>query len=221
VLLLSLPLFFRLGAGERAQKASPVNAQLLIVTCLQEAAAAQQLTCARRRGIEPSTWIAELNHTMLVYLSGSIEFAADGGRAWRRQLTPFLQQILGHRVYDPAEDEKKSLSEEEAAHFRAWKTTDPERFRRTVRKIINWDLDLIEKQADYLICFWDGASARGAGTQAELTAAYRRGIPVYLVTELPASEISGWVLGCAEQVFGSFEELKAFLLATFGGKATQ
>ena len=147
---------------------------------------------------------------MLAYLSGSIEFALEYGKGWRRELKPWLEETLGHRVYDPAEDEKKNLTDEEVAHFRAWKTSDPERFRRTVRKIIDWDIDLIEQQADYVICFWDRHSA---GTTAELTAAYRRGIPVYLVTELPASEISGWVLGCVEQVFGGFDELKAFLIA--------
>jgi len=156
---------------------------------------------------------------MLVYLSGSIEFADDGGKAWRRELAPFLRQALGHRVYDPAEDEKKNLTDEEARDFRSWKVSDPERFRRTVRKIIDWDLDLIEKQADYVVCYWDRASARGAGTQAELAAAYRKGIPVYLVTELPVSEISGWILGCTERVFGGFEELKQFLGEKHGGKA--
>jgi hypothetical protein len=45
---------------------------------------------------------------MLAYLCGPIEFAADGGKMWRRKLTPFLHNELGHRVYDPAEDEKKA-----------------------------------------------------------------------------------------------------------------
>ncbi len=152
---------------------------------------------------------------MVAYLSGSIEFATDGGKRWRRDLTPFLAGTLGHRVYDPAEDEKKNLTEEEVAHFRSWKSSDLERFRRTVRKIINWDLDLIEQQADYLVCYWDLESARGAGTQAELTAAYRKGIPVYLVTEMPPAEISGWILACAEKVFSSFDDLKTFLLERY------
>ncbi len=66
---------------------------------------------------------------MLAYLCGPIEFAPDGGKLWRRKLTPFLRNDLGHRVYDPAEDEKKNLTEEEAGHFRDWKETDVERFR--------------------------------------------------------------------------------------------
>src|SRR5258708_32921341 len=40
---------------------------------------------------------------VFIYLSGSIEFAAGFGRAWRAELTPFLCGI-GHEVYDPAAD---------------------------------------------------------------------------------------------------------------------
>ncbi|MGA8410109.1 MAG: hypothetical protein WB680_23255 [Candidatus Acidiferrales bacterium] len=151
---------------------------------------------------------------MLAYLCGPIEYAEDGGRLWRRKLTPFLREQLGHRVYDPAEDEQKNLSAEEVAHFREWKTTDLERFRRVIRKIIAFDLDLIENQADYLICFWD-ALAKSGGTSAELTVAHRKGIPVYLVSTLPVEEISGWMLGCSDQLFRSVEELKEFLAARF------
>jgi nucleoside 2-deoxyribosyltransferase len=152
---------------------------------------------------------------MLAYLCGPIEFARDGGRLWRRKLTPFLRDRLGHRVYDPAEDEKKNLTEEEAARFREWKSADLDRYRRVVRKIIQFDLDLIENKADYVICFWDDSATSG-GTSAELTAAYRKGIPVYLVSELPTEKISGWMLACADQVFHSIEELKKFLLARYG-----
>ena len=153
---------------------------------------------------------------MLAYLCGPIEFAGDGGKLWGRKLTPFLSAELGHRVYDPAEDEKKSLTDEEAAHFREWKTTDIERFRRVVRKIIQFDLDLIENKADYLICYWADPAAQSGGTPAELTVAYRKGIPVYLVTQLPSEQISGWMLGCADNVFATVEELKAFLLQRYG-----
>jgi len=97
---------------------------------------------------------------MLAYLSGPIEFAGDGGKAWRRKVMLFLRDELGHRVYDPAEDEKKNLTDEEAAHFREWKKTNLERFRRAVRKIIQFDLDLIENRADYVICYWDTCRSR-------------------------------------------------------------
>jgi nucleoside 2-deoxyribosyltransferase len=129
---------------------------------------------------------------MLAYLCGPIEFAADGGKMWRRKLTPFLTQQLGHRVYDPAEDERKSLTEEEAANFREWKTTDVDRFRRVLRKIIHFDLDLIENRADYVICHLGDSAAAGVtsgGTAAELTFAYRKSIPVYMVTTLKPEQL--------------------------------
>ena len=153
---------------------------------------------------------------MLAYLCGPIEFAADGGKLWRRKLTQFLREKLGHRVYDPAEDEKKNLTDEEAANFRGWKATDLERFRRVVRKIIQFDLDLIENKADYLICYWDSSGAQSGGTPAELTVAYRKGIPVYLVAESPVEQISGWILGCADRVFASLDDLKKFLADRYG-----
>ena len=55
---------------------------------------------------------------MLAYLCGPIEFAEENGRLWRRKLGPFLREILGHRIYDPAEDEQKNLTPEEVSHFR-------------------------------------------------------------------------------------------------------
>ena len=152
---------------------------------------------------------------MLAYLCGPIEFAEDGGKLWRRKLAPFLRDQLGHRVYDPAEDELKNLTEEEAAHFREWKTTDLDRFRRSVRKIVAFDLDLIENKADYVICFWPSENAHSGGTSAELTVAHRKGIPVYFVTPVAVEQVSGWMLACSDQVFTSIEGLKEFLVARF------
>lgn len=146
---------------------------------------------------------------MLIYLSGSIEYAADSGKSWRAELTPFLR-ALGHQVYDPAADEKKNLADHEVREFRKWKTSDLPRFQTTVRKIIAWDLDWIDV-SQCVVCYFDEAAARGAGTQGEITHAHRSDIPVFLVLGMPVEQVSGWVLGCADKVFGSFEELrKAF-----------
>jgi len=155
---------------------------------------------------------------MLAYLCGPIEFAPDGGKLWRRKLTPFLHNDLGHRVYDPAEYEKKNLTDEEAGHFREWRETDIERYRRAVRKIIQYDIDIVENKADYVICCLgsDGAEAVSGGTSSELTFAHRRGIPVYLVTDAPVGEISGWILACADRLFPNLDELKRFLLERYG-----
>lgn len=147
---------------------------------------------------------------MLIYLCGAIEYSPDHGKAWRAEITGFLHE-LGHEVYDPALDEKKDLTEQEVREFRGWKQTDLPRFQQTIRKIIQYDLDWVEERCNALIVYWDEHAGKGAGTQGELTVAYRRGVPVYLVTKLPVGQVSGWVLGCASQIFPNFEELREYL----------
>ena len=157
---------------------------------------------------------------MLAYLSGSIEYSPDYGKSWRADITPFLRE-LGHSVYDPALDEKKNLDDTEVREFRQWKAADLPRFQKTLRKIIAWDLDWIEHKSDYVICFWDEAAARGAGTQGELTYAHRLGIPVYLVLGMPQGKVSGWILGCATEVFENFSDLKAYLRSQHEAKSVE
>jgi len=147
---------------------------------------------------------------MQFYLSGAIEYAQDKGKGWRAALTPRLR-ALGHEVYDPAEDDRKNLSDEERQHFRGWKATDLPRFQATARKIISWDLDWVEHCCQAVVVLWDEAAQRGAGTGAEMSLAHRRGIPVYLVAGMPVVQISGWILGCATEVFADFDELFGFL----------
>lgn len=157
---------------------------------------------------------------MLIYLCGAIEYSPDHGKAWRAEISSFLHD-LGHLVYDPALDETKNLTEAEVLSFRSWKGTDLPRFQQTIRKIIEYDLDWVEQRCDCLVAYWDQYAGKGAGTQGELTVAHRRGIPVYLVTELPVEQVSGWILGCATEVFPSFDDLKAHLAmqAALGAQA--
>ena len=147
---------------------------------------------------------------MLFYLAGSIEYSPDLGKGWRAEITPLLKS-LGHQVYDPAEDEKKNLTETEMREFRAWKSTDLPRFQQTVRKIIAYDLDFIERRCDAIVCYWDSYAGRGAGTQGELTFAHRLGIPVYMICGVPVEEISGWLLACASEVFTDFGSFRDFM----------
>jgi hypothetical protein len=152
---------------------------------------------------------------MLAYLCGPIDFPEEGEKLWRRKLAPYLRDQLGHRVYDPTEDARRVLTDEEIANFRVWQTNDLDRFRRVVRKMIAFDIELIENKADYLICYWDAETASTGGIPAGLTAAYRTGIPVYLVTPRPVEQIDAWMLGCSDQVFFSIEDLKEFLFSRF------
>jgi len=147
---------------------------------------------------------------MLIYLCGAIEQSPDQGKAWRTDVTRSLHE-LGHEVYDPALDEQKDLTEQEARDFRGWKQTDLPRFQQTIRKVIQYDLDWVEERCDAIVAYWDEYAGKGSGAQGELTVAYRRGLPVYLVTKLPVDQLSGWLLGCASHVFSGFEELREYL----------
>ena len=147
---------------------------------------------------------------MLFYLSGPIEYSPDLGKGWRAQIAPFLIS-LGHSVYDPAEDEIKNLTVFEAQEFRSWKKSYFPRFQKTIRKIIAYDLDLIEHRCDAIVCYWDHHAGRGAGTQGELTFAHRLGMPVYLICRVPIQEVSGWLLGCATEVFSDVESFLEFM----------
>lgn len=144
---------------------------------------------------------------MRIYLSGAMEYAPDHGRQWRAAITPFLEE-RGVEVYDPARDEKKDLTDEEVRHFREWKRTDLARFQATVRKIIAYDLDIIERRCDGIVCYWDEHCTKGAGTQAELTVAHRLGLPVHLIAAMPVEQISGWILGCSSRIYGSLAEFE-------------
>src|ERR1700744_4427511 len=155
---------------------------------------------------------------MFFYLAGSIEYSPDLGKGWRAEIKPALK-TLGHQFYDPAEDELKNLTVTEAREFRSWKTADLPRFRQTIQKIIAYDLDLIEQRCDAVICYWDQYAGRGAGTQGELTFAHRMEIPVYLICDVPVEQVSGWLLGCATEVFTSFDEFHAFMSNTLSNTA--
>jgi hypothetical protein len=158
----------------------------------------------------------QTTRSIRAYLSGAMEHAPDGGRLWRDETEAFLRDRLGHAAYNPARDVRKNLTDAELAGFRGWKRTDPVRFRAVIRKIIHYDLDILERDADYVVCLWDEWSQRGGGTHGELTTAFRRGIPVYMVTRLPLDGISGWVLGCCAEIFPSFDALQEFLLHRYG-----
>ena len=152
---------------------------------------------------------------MKAYLAGAMEYAPDKGCGWREEMSHFLQQELGHDVYNPCVEERIILTEEEWKHFRSWKTTDWKRFQKTVRKLIDADLHMLLHQIDYVICLWDQYSLRGGGTHGELTLCYFHKIPVYMVAHMPLSEISSWILGCVTEVFPDFASLKKFLRKKF------
>jgi hypothetical protein len=154
---------------------------------------------------------------MIAYLSGAMEQARDEGAGWRAELTQWLRTTLGHDVINPVEETRRLVEQYQAYDYRQWKTVDRPRFVEFVRKLIERDITALTREADYVICRWNADVWKGGGTQGEVTLAYQRGIPVYLVNELTWEELSGWILGCSTAVFSDFAGLKKHLIDVYAG----
>ncbi len=152
---------------------------------------------------------------MLVYLAGAMEHSPDRGAKWRKDISKFLLSELNHKVFNPCIEQSKILHPIEQANIRSWKSENLTQFRNAVRKIIKFELNLIVNGVDYIICLWDEFVLNGGGTQGELTLAHFHNIPVYMVSEIPTSQISSWILGCTTELFNDFEGLKKFLRKEF------
>ncbi len=144
-----------------------------------------------------------------VYLSGGMEYASNEGRDWRRMMQEWLACECACSVFNPnQESDRLFKTRYEGVDFRSLKHEDPARYRAIVSELVDIDCREIAEHSDLVLCYWDAAAQRGAGTKGELTIARYFGKPVYLVTTMPVEEIPGWVLGCTTRIFGSFDELK-------------
>ena len=149
---------------------------------------------------------------MRAYLSGGMEYADGEGMAWRKELQEWIEHSLGHEVFNPnVESDRLFRTRYQGIDFRKLKIDDLPRYREIARKLVELDCGEIAHRTDYVVCYWDEGAAKGAGTKGELTIAKFFGKPVYLVTNYTPAELPGWVLGCMTKMFGTFEELKAFL----------
>ncbi|MDP6532768.1 MAG: hypothetical protein QF845_04545 [Candidatus Marinimicrobia bacterium] len=153
---------------------------------------------------------------MKVYLSGGMEHAAGEGADWRKEMTAWLAHNLGHDVVDPVVESAKIVAEHGAEDYRNWKSSDPEKFKQFIRKLIARDIRGVIEESDYVICLWNESVFKGGGTHGEVTLAYHFGIPVYLINTIPMEDLSGWIFSCASETFESFEALHAYLEQQYG-----
>ena len=148
---------------------------------------------------------------MIAYLSGGMEHADNDGADWRKEITQWLNESLEHNVIDPVIESKKLITDHNAKDFRNWKESDPDRFIEFIRLAIKKDLDGVLKKADYIICLCDKSILIGGGTHGEVTLAYYNRKPIYLVNQLPITDLSGWIMSCATYLVNDFESLKKLL----------
>jgi len=145
--------------------------------------------------------------TKTAYLSGAMEYAPDRGEKWRKSVALRLKEELGHEVFNPNEQAEKILSSEERKKFKKWKENEVEKFKNLIHKVIDHDLGFLTKKADYVVCYWDKYASMGGGTQGEITVAYQNQIPVFLLTKMPITRISSWIIGCSEKIISDENSL--------------
>ena len=152
-----------------------------------------------------------------IYEIGSMENPAklDGGVGWRQTLTPELLK-RGIHVFDPTREEIAKVgmpTEEFIEKLSGWqKSGNWEKFLQSMRKIwrghsyvhvddvthsaqsihIFGDIDYVE-HSKFLIWNLDEGDKPG-GTIIELAIAWYRGIPVYLITQIPKTKINKSIL---------------------------
>jgi len=151
------------------------------------------------------------------YLIGSMEAPGkdDAGVGWRQILTPCLNQ-RGIYVFDPTKEEAQKVgcsSEEIGEKLTGWQLgghwdhfmktmgaiwrgvtkieEDPETSEPRVIHIMG-DIDYVEN-SKFLIWYLHEGDKLG-GTIAELVMAWMKGIPCYLITEVPKSKINKSIL---------------------------
>lgn len=156
------------------------------------------------------------NNLLRTYMVGSMENPAklDGGIGWRQKLTPDLN-ARGIYAFDPTRmemDKVQMPSEEFLDKLTGWQLSGNwHLFLENMRKIWtgcsylmkdeNGNVNQVTKIGDvgyvensnFLICNYEEGDKLG-GTIAEITIAWYRGIPVYLVTDAPKSKINKSIL---------------------------
>lgn len=155
---------------------------------------------------------------MIAYLSGAMENAKNEGSGWRNEITIWLKDNLNHSVIDPVFETAKLVTKTESQNYRDWKSSDPDKFKKFVRLVIDNDLNLVVNKADYLICLWNNEVLTGGGTHGEVTMAYYQSKPIYLINQLSNLELSGWIMSCATEIFTELKSMQKKLLDVYGEK---
>lgn len=135
-----------------------------------------------------------------VYLSGPMEFAADGGVGWRSVAEAFLLS-QGLEVFNPVNSSQEILDKwniSSVAEYNELKVSDPTLFCKVTHDLIEIDL-LHIRQSDFVFVKLDATGS--GGTSGELTMAHTLGKSIFgVVDRTNLKKVSGWALSCIDAV---------------------
>lgn len=145
-----------------------------------------------------------------IYLAGGMENAPNFGVAWRAKIEKWLISN-GWHVHNPCTKEttifkRRGVKGSTYHKLKTLKTLDV--YQNIMRDLIDYDLSII-RQCDLILVYWD-EYAKG-GTIHELGYAREKGIPVVMMSRLPIKQVSGWVLGCTNDIFFRWKDIKKYI----------
>ena len=151
-----------------------------------------------------------------IYLSGGMEHAENLGAGWREETARELKS-MGYLPLDITEMDIKyreiygdvyhSNMDDDGSELSTLQR------KANIRKhFIHADLELITKDSDALIVYYDESVRKGAGTISECQIAYSNDIPIFVVSAyLDLNEVPGWLLALSTKVFRYFDELYQYM----------
>ena len=80
---------------------------------------------------------------MKAYLSGPIENAENDGADWRISITNWLKNNLSHSVFNPVDATQAITKGYPSDSFREMMKSNPEEYKKLIRKIIDVDIDAV------------------------------------------------------------------------------
>ena len=147
---------------------------------------------------------------MKFYLSGGMEYAKGHGEKWRDIFTKKLLSI-GHEAENPCDEAViYDLLGISIREFTALKSTDINKYKSYMKKIIACDIESID-QSDATILLYDESVRKGAGSISEAFYTFLSKKPLYIVTDENINNIPGWLIGLSDSIFPSFNTLLRFL----------
>jgi len=146
------------------------------------------------------------------YLGGPIQYTNDF-EAWRYKLTEFLEK-RGCVVFNPLTKYKGKASSYKNMVSQLLVDGKIDSLRDFVRGlIISPDFKYVE-EADIMVAYLP-KDIKAFGTIAEMSYAYNKGKIILVVTDIPVTEYSAWMVGLSTRIFINFDELEKYIKETF------
>jgi len=153
-------------------------------------------------------------------LSGGMQHAANLGAGWRADLSGSLRG-MDYEPLDITELDMAYAKRYGQLYFDAG--TDVRqmlKYKANIRQhFIHADLELIIKDSDAVILFYDESVRKGAGTISEAQVAFLNDVPLFLVSDWGYNwkEVPGWLQALTTKMFAGFLPLLRYLDALPAG----